>query len=214
MNARRRLTTTHGFTLMEVMVAVGILSLGLTAIFSSQGQAIRVGTRAQHMNVAALMARCKMSELEEQVLKEGLPAIDDSGRDGCCEGAELEGFECEWRLDRVVLPDDALTEEGIEGEEGEGGEEGGGPTGILSDENAQTGAIDSMLGGGGGLGGGDGFAEMAIGIAFPVLKPAIEEQVRRASVVVRWREGTSTREFDVVQYLVAEQPPRVEEPAP
>lgn len=213
MSARRRLTTTHGFTLMEVMVAVGILALGLTAIFSSQGQAIKVGTRAQHMNVAALMARCKMSELEEQVMKEGLPAVDDSGRDGCCEDAELEGFECEWRIDRVVLPDDALAEEGLEGE-GEGGEEAAGPAGILSDENAQTGAIDSMLGGGGGLGGGDGFAEMAIGIAFPVLKPAIEEQVRRATVVVRWREGTSTREFDVVQYLVAEQPPRAEEPAP
>jgi general secretion pathway protein I len=213
MSARRRFESTRGFTLMEVMVAVGILALGLTAIFSSQGQAIKVGTRAQHMNIAALMARCKMSELEEQVMKEGLPAVDDSGRDGCCEGAELEGFECEWRIDRVVLPDDALTEEGLEGEEGEEGE-GAGPAGILGDESAQTGAIDSMLGGGGGLGGGDGFAEMAIGIAFPVLKPAIEEQVRRASVVVRWREGTSTREFDVVQYLVAEQPPRAEEPAP
>jgi general secretion pathway protein I len=95
MSARRRFESTRGFTLMEVMVAVGILALGLTAIFSSQGQAIKVGTRAQHMNIAALMARCKMSELEEQVMKEGLPAVDDSGRDGCCEGAELEGFECE-----------------------------------------------------------------------------------------------------------------------
>lgn len=196
-----------GFTLMEVMVAVGILALGLTAIFSSQGQAIKVGTRAQHMNVAALMARCKMAELEEQVLKEGLPAIDDSGRDGCCEDAEVEGFECEWRMDRVVLPDDSLSGEG---EEGEGGE----AAGVLGDEGAQTGAIDSMLAGAGGLGGGDQFAEMAIGIAFPVMKPAIEEQVRRASVTVRWREGTSTREFDVVQYLVAEQPPRTEEPTP
>jgi general secretion pathway protein I len=202
--ARRR----AAFTLMEVMVAVGILALGLTAIFSSQGQAIKVGTRAQHMNIAALMARCKMAELEEQVMREGLPAIDDSGRDGCCEDAEIEGFECEWRMDRVVLPDDVAAGEGEEGEEGEGGL----ASGVLGDEGAQTGAIDSMLGGGGGLGGGDAFAEMAIGIAFPVMKPAIEEQVRRASVLVRWREGTSTREFDVVQYLVAEQPPRVETP--
>lgn len=199
-----------GFTLMEVMVAVGILALGLTAIFSSQGQAIKVGTRAQHMNVAALMARCKMSELEEQILREGLPAVDDSGRDGCCEDAELEGFECEWRIDRVVLPDDALADEGVDGEE----EEGASARSVLGDEGAQTGAIDSMLAGAGGLGGGDAFAEMAIGIAFPVMKPAIEEQVRRASVTVRWREGTSTREFDVVQYLVAEQPPRTEEPTP
>ncbi len=198
-----------GFTLMEVMVAVGILALGLTAIFSSQGQAIKVGTRAQHMNVAALMARCKMGELEEQILREGLPAVDDSGRDGCGEDAELEGFECEWRIDRVVLPDDALAGEGVDGEE-----EGSSARSVLGDEGAQTGAIDSMLAGAGGLGGGDAFAEMAIGIAFPVMKPAIEEQVRRASVTVRWREGTSTREFDVVQYLVAEQPPRIEEPTP
>ncbi|MCB9599398.1 MAG: prepilin-type N-terminal cleavage/methylation domain-containing protein [Sandaracinus sp.] len=205
----RRRDRRAGFTLMEVMVAVGILALGLTAIFSSQGQAIKVGTRAQHMNIAALMARCKMAELEEQVLKEGLPAIDDSGRDGCCEDAEVEGFECEWRMDRVVLPDDSLTGEGEEG-----GGEGGQASGVLGDEGAQTGAIDSMLAGAGGLGGGDQFAEMAIGIAFPVMKPAIEEQVRRASVTVRWREGTSTREFDVVQYLVAEQPPRTEEPTP
>lgn len=203
-------TREAAFTLMEVMVAVGILALGLTAIFSSQGQAIKVGTRAQHMNIAALMARCKMAELEEQVMREGLPAIDDSGRDGCCEDAEIEGFECEWRMDRVVLPDDVGAGEGEEGEGSEGGE-GGLASGVLGDEGAQTGAIDSMLGGGGGLGGGDAFAEMAIGIAFPVMKPAIEEQVRRASVLVRWREGTSTREFDVVQYLVAEQPPRVEE---
>jgi len=213
MSVRRRFETTSGFTLMEVMVAVGILALGLTAIFSSQGQAIKVGTRAQHMNIAALMARCKMSELEEQVMKEGLPAVDDSGRDGCCEGAELEGFECEWRIDRVVMPDDPSPSSPSSPSSLSAGEAAS-PAGILSDENAQTGAIDSMLGGGGGLGGGDGFAEMAIGIAFPVLKPAIEEQVRRASVVVRWREGTSTREFDVVQYLVAEQPPRAEEPAP
>ena len=140
-----------GFTLMEVMVAVGILALGLTAIFSSQGQAIKVGTRAQHMNIAALMARCKMAELEEQVLKEGLPAIDDSGRDGCCEDAEVEGFECEWRMDRVVLPDDSLTGEGEEG-----GGEGGQASGVLGDEGAQTGAIDSMLAGAGGLGGAGG----------------------------------------------------------
>ena len=47
----------------------------------------------------------------------------------------------------------------------------------------------------------------------PILK-GVDMAVRRASVTVRWREGTSTREFDVVQYLVAEQPPRTEEPTP
>lgn len=202
----------EGFTLMEVMVAVGILAIGLTAVFSSEGQAIKVGTRAQHMNVAALMARCKMSELEEQVLREGLPAIDDQGHDACCEGAELDGFECEWKMERVVMPDDLFgSEDDLLGGEDD---DSSSASSVLDDDGAQTAALDSMLGGAQGIGGGDAFAEMAIGIAFPVMKPAIEEQVRRATVTVRWREGTSTREFDVVQFLVAEQPIAVEEETP
>ena len=62
------------------------------------------------------------------------------------------------------------------------------------------------------LGGGSdtsGLAEMAIGLAYPVLKPHIEEQVRRVNVEVFWLEGQSERSFDVVQYVVAEQPPAV-----
>ena len=60
--------------------------------------------------------------------------------------------------------------------------------------------------------GADAFTEMAIGIAFPVLKPAIEEQVRRATVKITWSEGSREHSFDVVQFLVAEQPPVVPTP--
>jgi hypothetical protein len=60
----------------------------------------------------------------------------------------------------------------------------------------------AMLGGGG-----DMVGDMALQIAFPILKPHIEEQVRRATVTVRWHEGDHEREISVVQFLVAEQPP-------
>ncbi len=95
-----------GFTLLEVMVSVAILAVALTAIFSSEAQAIRVARRSQQLNIATLLARCKMNEIEEQIAKEGLPAINDSGRDSCCEGAEVENCRCEWSLARDVLPDD------------------------------------------------------------------------------------------------------------
>lgn len=203
-NGRSR-AAVAAFTLLEVMIAVGILAVGLTAIFSSQGQAMKVAHRARKLNVATLLARCKMEELEEQVLREGLPAVDDSGSDECCEGAEVEGFTCDWEMIRVVLPDE--TEVGAEEDEEEG--PGGALAGLTGgDPGDATAALDGMLAGAGGMGGvGDAFTEMAIGIAFPVLKPAIEEQVRRANVTVRWKEGDVEREFDVVQYLVAEQPP-------
>lgn len=202
-----------GFTLLEVMIAVAILAFTLISVYASQGQAIRVAQRAEQEQTAALLARCKMSEIEEQVMREGFPAIDDRGEDECCEDAEVEGFTCEWSIDRIELPE--LGADGLGDDEGLGGLFGGDDdegsaldtVGSITsgDEAAQVGALDSALGG--GLGGGDGIAEMAISLAYPTLKPAIEEEVRRATVRVQWQQGSRTAGFDVTQYLVLDAPP-------
>ena len=184
-----------GFSLLEVMVATAILALSLTAIFSSQVGAVKTAHRAQRVAIAANLARCKMAEIEEQVAREGLPAVDDRDRDGCCEDAEIEGFECHWRIERVVLPDELGL--GPEGEEG------------ATSATSGTAAIDTMIAGGDAPGG--DIAGMAFSLAFPILKPDIEEQVRRATVEVLWQEGEAERSFDVVQFLVQEP---LQEPPP
>lgn len=192
----RRTRSAEGFTLLEVMVAIAILSVALVAIFSSQAGAISAANRANRRTVATLLARCKMAEIEETILRDGLPAIEASGEDECCEDAEFEGFRCRWSVDRVVLPDEMG-----EGEEGAGaldalGLGGGGEDG----EGGPT--PDSMLAG--GMGGGDALSDMAMSFAFPILKTAIEEQVRRADVTVVWREGEAEKELRVTQFLVHE----------
>ena len=112
---------TEGFTLLEVMVAVAILALSLTAIFSSEAGAVKMAHRARKIGLASLLVRCKMGEIEEQVAAEGLPAVFDSGSDECCEDGEITGFSCDWEIEPVVLPDNMFASE--EGEEGsEGGE--------------------------------------------------------------------------------------------
>lgn len=194
-----------GFTLLEVMVAVAILAFSLVSIFSGEIGAIRMASRARLMTTASLLARCKMGEIEEELMRTGLPAVSSTGSDECCIGGEVEGFTCEWEISRVVLPDQMAEEE--EGEEGGalGGLLGGGaaagtppiPTGPVAPE--------AMLSGSMVAGGSDMISQMAMQMVFPMLKPSIEEQVRRATVVVRWEEGTSTQEFNVVQYVVAEQ---------
>lgn len=179
-----------GFSLLEVMVATAILALSLTAIFSSQGGAVKAAHRARKVATAANLARCKMGEIEEEVAKEGLPAVDARDRDDCCEDAEVEGFQCHWRIERVVLPDDL----GLDSPDAEG-----------DDALAQgTAAVDTLLAGGEAPAG--DVAGMAFSLAFPILKPDIEEQVRRATVEVHWREGDADRSFDVVQFLVMEPP--------
>lgn len=188
---RRRLA----FTLLEVMVSVTILALALTAIFSSEVGAIRVAHRARTTTIATLLARCKMAEVEELVAKEGLPAVEKIETDQCCEGAEEDGYSCEWKIQRVVLPTpggDAIA--GDLGEPADGTK--GGPAAALS-----GGDPIAALAAGGSLASG-GFGSLILSFAFPVLKPAFEEQVRRATVTVRWREGDHDASFDVVQYLV------------
>jgi general secretion pathway protein I len=216
MSAPRR-PVLMGFTLLEVMVAVTILGIALVAIFSSEVGAVRNGARARRLTTATLLARCKMGEIEEMVMREGLPAVSARGVDECCEGNEVEGFECEWEIERIVLPDEIML--GPEAEEEGGPIDGllagaGGAEGEAAPELGSMTAMGadptSLLTGAMG-GGGDPIAEMAMQFAFPVLKPAIEEQVRRATVTVRWREGSGDdadeEELEVVQFLVAEQPP-------
>ncbi len=185
----------HGFTLLEVMIAVAILGLSLVAIFSSEVGAINVAHRARKTNVATLLARCKMGEIEELVHIEGLPAIDKKGTDECCEGAEVEGFECDWSIERIVLPElegFAEDEEDVEDD-----------AEAIEDE---LGTPEDYLAGGIGE-----LAGLAMSLAYPTLKPSFEEQVRRVTINIRWSEGTREPSFDVVQFLVSEQPAVEEE---
>jgi general secretion pathway protein I len=201
------------FTLLEVMVAVAILGIALTAIFSSEAGAIRVAARARFTTTATLLARCKMAEIEEQIARDGLPAVSAHGTDQCCDEGDIEGFECEWEIGRIVLPDQA--EIGAEGGDETTGGALAGLVGTEGGEAAAAGAAltgppaveDIMSGAMMGGGGGDMVAELALQYAFPILKPQIEEQVRRARVTVRWHEGEEEQSFDVVQFLIAEQPP-------
>ena len=66
----------EGFTLIEVLVAVAILGLALTAIFVSEAGAVKAGHRARRITVASVLARCKMAEIEEEIAREGFPAYN------------------------------------------------------------------------------------------------------------------------------------------
>lgn len=202
-----------GFTLLEVMVAVAILALSLTAIFASEAGAIKMAHRSRKMGMATLLARCKMGEIEEQVAAEGLPAFDDSGSDACCEGAEVDGFGCDWEIAPIVLPDNMFAPE--EGEEGAEGleEELAAAQSPAEQAQEQMSNLDptQVLSGGADV---SGLTSTALGFVFPILKPSFEDQIRRATVTVRWKEGSVEHSFDVTQYMVSDQPIPTEVEAP
>lgn len=190
MRSKSRAKIRAGFTLLEVMVAMAILSVGLVSIFSSEVGSMNIGNRARRTDIATLLARCKMAEIEEDIAKNGLPALESSGDGECCEDIDNGIFRCDWSVRRITLPDISADD--------------------LGEDNTfdlqGAASLADFVPGGSGL---DGMSTMAIELTFPVLKPAIEEQVRRADVIVSWPDGQATRSFNVVQFLVGEQPAKM-----
>jgi general secretion pathway protein I len=58
----------HGFTFLEVMVAVALLAIALTAVLGSQSQSVSLASEARFYTTAALLAQGKMAEIEAKDL--------------------------------------------------------------------------------------------------------------------------------------------------
>lgn len=214
MNAPHSRETSAAFTILEVMIAMAILAVSLTAIFSAEGGAVAMSGRAHRLTTATLLARCKMAELEEKAFKDGITmGATENGNDTCCEGDETEGFRCDWSIASVNVPEmgdeenDATKMLGAAAEKaGLGGAvkngTGGSNPSQFDPMALASGGPEQMLAGAGG--GTDFIGQMAMNIAFPVLKETFAKQVRRADVKVIWKEGEQEQTMDLMQFLVVE----------
>jgi general secretion pathway protein I len=98
----------RGFTLLEVLVAVAILGLGLATILSAQAGAFASAAHARHVSVATGLLRCKMTEIEEHLYRDGFQLTDESGEGPCCDLDETPDMHCTWRVEQPQFPDSQL----------------------------------------------------------------------------------------------------------
>ena len=199
----------RGFTLLEVLVAIAILGLGLTVILSSQVGLFAGVSHSRYLSFATNLARCRMSEVETDLLKDGYPIIDQYESGPCCEDEKHPDFSCSWKIETVELPDPPLAdfEDGLLAEDGGLG----GPLGALAE--LQTGGPGMLAGDAGvsdlagylgesvGDAGVQGIASMFMSMVYPQLKPMLEASIRKVTVTVSWKEGNNDRELVVVQYV-------------
>jgi general secretion pathway protein I len=219
----RRLLRQRAFSLLEVMVAIAILGLSLTVILSAQGGLAASNSRAANMVNAANYGRCKMTELEEKLLRLGYPEIDDLRDSQMCCGDDSGKFTCDTRVEKVILPNPPSNSLGDGGAMSIGGSASGsssaalppipgmppgvdpsalvnpaGGAGLNMDGGAGLGALQGQLSAAGGAG---GMLNMVMGMVYPALKPLLETSIRKLSVAVKWKEGPIDREVLLVQYV-------------
>lgn len=71
----------RGFTLLEVMVAVIIISIALVSLIGSQSQSVSIATASRFETTASLLARQKLTELALGGFDELTSAEGDFGED-------------------------------------------------------------------------------------------------------------------------------------
>jgi prepilin-type N-terminal cleavage/methylation domain-containing protein len=70
-----------GFTLLEVMVALAVLSIALTSIYRLQGQTMMMSASARFYSLAPQLAQTKLSEIERREFSEITGGSGDFGND-------------------------------------------------------------------------------------------------------------------------------------
>jgi general secretion pathway protein I len=187
-----------GFTLLEVMIALAILASALVATSDVVTGALRNHLRAQHLEVATLLARGKMAALEQRYEWKGF-RIDDEE-----EGTfEDDGHpEVKWRLEVKVPPIDATPDSVLRALTGS--EQG--LAGMLpsQDKAPQLAPFQAAL-------------TATLQGVLVKLGQQLKRGVRQVKLTVSWPEGAGEESFAVTTHMVvlaaAEGQPVVSTPA-
>ena len=189
----------RGFTVIEIMVAVLVLSSSLVAIFAAQFAAVATTTYAKNITHATQLAKCKMNELELLFIEEGFQEGDVLESGDCCEfleGEVPENFACEWSVETVTFPDmtDSMSDSLL------GDDEGTGATDLMTQVTGGGSGVGDMM----QSGQMDDMADMGmdmISSLMPMVTGLLEQAIRRVTVKVVWKEGITEKDFELMQYV-------------
>jgi general secretion pathway protein I len=165
-----------GFTLLEIMVAVAILSATLVVLLQIVTNNIRATNHAKMTTAATFLARNKMSDIEDDILYNGFSSETENAR-GTFKADGYPQYRWESMIERIELPTD-LTQK--------------------TQDQAKTASQDSkdpmsMM---------TGFLGGMMSTFIEPIRIGLQESVRKVTVRVFWDEsGRRNQTMEVVQYL-------------
>jgi prepilin-type N-terminal cleavage/methylation domain-containing protein len=150
-----------GFTLLEVLIALAILSVNLTSLLSSQVEALHATEEARQISTVAFLAESKLMDIEWELKREGWGSDDKTFEgDFSAEGWPEVRYLC--TVDIIEMPEFSAMMQAKEEAETDGFESG------LDVQSAGETAFGSL------------------GMVWPIVKEAIEQALRKSWCTVRW----------------------------
>jgi general secretion pathway protein I len=197
-----------GFTLLEVMIALAILASALTVLVRSVGRNVGVAQEAEALTVVTNLARAKMADLEESLIKDGFLETDQSsegdfGDDGWADitwKAKVEPVEMP-SFDQLQQLQNAQVAKGSGAGSGSGSGSGDGEEGGGFADSALGGMFNLM----GGMGGATDAASAAGGNfiqqQFELVQEVLKASIRKVTLTIHWKVMGKDQELPVVAYF-------------
>ncbi len=164
-----------GFSLLEVMVSLAILSVGLVTLTRTVTGNVRASQHARMVTAATFLARTKISSLEQTIMELGFSEVEGEDEGDFSE----EGFpRYKWyaAVERVKLPPSATQQ--VEQ--------------AASKKITSTNPMEIL----------SGFMGNYMSMLMEPIRVALEESVRRVTVKITWSEpGRPEQSFELVNFL-------------
>jgi len=168
--------SSSGFTLLEIMVAVAILSATLVVLLEIVTNNVRATNHAKLQTAATFLARNKMSDIEDQILYDGFSSDTETAH-GTFKEDGFPQYRWESVIERIELPTDMT-------------------------QKAQDKATDSSKEAKDPMALMSGFLGGMMSAFIEPIRIGLQESVRKVTVRVLWDEtGRPDQTLEVVQYL-------------
>jgi general secretion pathway protein I len=202
------------------MIGLALLGLGLVVLVKSAANSIFSSQQAHMMGVATDLARAKMYDLEEKLIKDGFSDIEQHEEDQPFTEEGWSEVHYSYKIEPVELPSwDQLQELSKDHSEKSGsGSAGSGSAGSAGglDSDKSNGFANSALGGmlsqfsgfggGGGSGGKPGDIDAAGGNSFvqgqyQMFQQILKVSIRKVSLTLKWKVMGSDFDMKTVAFF-------------
>jgi len=210
----------RGFTLLEVMIALALLGLGMVVLIKSTAGNLFSTEEAHMMGVATDLARGKMYDIEEMLLKDGFTDTNQSqDSDKCFDEEGWPNICYSYKVEEPKLPSfDQLQEMAqkqakdalAKGSAAALGSAGGSAAMMMGGSDAAMGgfensALGGMLGMMGSFGGGKQDITAAQGGSliqsqYSMFQEILKVSVRKVTLTMKWKVLGRDRDMKVVAF--------------